>query len=143
MSLELIIQEIKVLGDLKVSKTVLNEEGEEVVEEQRRFRVSIGHEHFMAKEDGVFASANQLYFNEPFSYMYDNMANMLFIEIFSRHEYLDNSDLEQVLTAEVDLSDLSTLHGDCIESALYDVDAKEVGKVVLTIETFKKAIGFF
>ena len=33
MSLELIIQEIKALGDLKVHKTKTNEEGEEVVEE--------------------------------------------------------------------------------------------------------------
>ena len=33
MSLELIIQEIKALGDLKVNKTKTNEEGEEVVEE--------------------------------------------------------------------------------------------------------------
>jgi hypothetical protein len=33
MSLELIIQEIKVLGDLKVTKVATNEEGEEVVDE--------------------------------------------------------------------------------------------------------------
>ena len=46
-----------------------------------------------------------------------------------------------MLTAEVNLADLTTLHGDYIEETLFDVNKSQVGKVVLTIETFKKAIG--
>ena len=82
MSLELIIQELKVLGDLKVVKTRTNSEGEEVVDEERRFRVKIGNEQFISKASGTFASQNQLYFEEPFSYLYDNESHLLYIEIF-------------------------------------------------------------
>ena len=73
--------------------------------------------------------------------MYDNCSHLLLLEIFRQHQYLDNSDLDQILTAEVNLADLTTLHGDFIESTLYDINKREVGKVVLTIETFKKAKG--
>ena len=66
---------------------------------------------------------------------------MLYIEIFTEHQYLDNSDLDQVLSAEIDLADLTTLHGDVVESTLYDLFKREVGKLVITIETFKKATG--
>jgi|JI9StandDraft_2_1071091.scaffolds.fasta_scaffold1268870_2 hypothetical protein len=49
MALELIIQEIKVLGNLKVKNIRTNEEGEEEVMEERKFRVKIGSEQFISK----------------------------------------------------------------------------------------------
>lgn len=49
MALELIIQEIKVLGNLKVKNIGTNEEGEEEVMEERKFRVKIGSEQFISK----------------------------------------------------------------------------------------------
>lgn len=49
MALELIIQEIKVLGNLKVKNISTNEEGEEEVMEERKFRVKIGSEQFISK----------------------------------------------------------------------------------------------
>ena len=75
--------------------------------------------------------------------MYDKTSHLLTIEIFGEHQYLDNSDLDQILTAEVNLADLKNLHGDFIESTLYDVEKKEVGKLVLTIETFQRAKGCY
>jgi hypothetical protein len=142
MALELIIQEIKALGDLKVRHLAPGEDGQPEVQEQRRFRVRIGEEQFISKECGHFASSHQLYFHEPFSYAYDHRSHLLHLEIFKQHDYLDNSDLHQVLTAQVDLADLTILHGDLVESPLYDWEAREVGKVVLAIETFRQAQGY-
>lgn len=58
MALELIIQEIKVLGNLKVKNIKTTEEDEEEVLEERRYRVKIGTEQFISKECGTFISPN-------------------------------------------------------------------------------------
>ena len=67
---------------------------------------------------------------------------MLFIEVFKQHKYLDNSDLDEVLLAEVDLSDLTTLHGDYIEVNLVNTNAEKVGKLILSVDTFKRGKRF-
>ena len=67
--------------------------------DQRRFRVKIGEELFISKQYGHFVSPNQLNFNEPFSYLYENGTHLIEIEVFSQHQYLNNSDLDQILTA--------------------------------------------
>ena len=67
---------------------------------------------------------------------------MLFVEVFKPHRYLDNSDLEEMLFAEVDLSDLTNLHGDYIEVNLTNIDAQRVGKLILSVETFKRGKRF-
>jgi hypothetical protein len=68
----------------------------------------------VSKASGEFTSPNHLEFHEPFSYIYDNLSHMLYIEIFRMHEYLDNSDLEEVLNAAIDLSDITNVNGDYI-----------------------------
>lgn len=58
---------------------------------------------------------------------------MLFIEVFKQHRYLDNSDLDEVLVAEIDLSDLTSLHGDYIEVNLTNIGGERVGKLILAV----------
>ena len=105
--------------------------------------MKIGSEEFISRSEGEFISENQLVFNEAFSYVYDGSSHLLFIEIFKHHRYLDNSDLDQVLQAEVDLSDLTNLNGDYIETNLHRTSGEPVGKLILTVETFKKGSKFY
>lgn len=41
--------------------------------------------------------------------------------------------MDQLLSAEVDLADLHSLHGDYVETSLTDVDGESVGKLILTV----------
>lgn len=95
MSLELIIQEIKAIGNLLPSGLSLEEASEEQLErEARRYRVKIGEEEFISRQAGTFVSENQLLFDEAFSYVYAGDSHLLLIEVFKQHRYLDNSDLD-------------------------------------------------
>lgn len=47
------------------------------------------------------------------------------------------------MTAEVDLSDMSNLNGEYIQTALMKVSGEQVGKLILVIQTFKKGQKYF
>ena len=51
--------------------------------------------------------------------------------------------MDSVLTAEIDLSDLTNLNGDYIETVLLNSSGENVGKLILSIETFKKGPKFY
>lgn len=68
---------------------------------------------------------------------------MLFIEVFKQHRFLDNSDLDHILTAEIDLSDTTNLNGEYIEAPLKNTSGVVIGKLLLMIETFKKGQKYY
>lgn len=63
MSLELIIQEIKAIGNLMKEGVNFEEDEEGLSREARRYRVKIGNEEFISRMEGEFISENQLVFN--------------------------------------------------------------------------------
>lgn len=75
--------------------------------------------------------------------MYDHHSRVLNIEIFREHEFGKNDDYRFQLNAVVDLSDISEIKGDHIQTVLTDVYGSSLGKLLIIVDVFKKGPRFY